>query len=214
MKINQHLLAACLIILPGMSMAQTLTGDAQAGETKSQTCIACHGQDGNSPTEQNPKIAGQVPGYIAQQLKLFKDGIRVNPIMAGMVAGLSEQDMLDLDAYYSAQKMQNEFVVYENDEQKAQLTADIAAGRALYKNGDTRYSVAACQACHGPAGEGILPLYPKVSGQYASYLESQLLAYKSGERKHEMMNTVAYPLSEQQIKQVALYMSVMQGGSE
>ena len=76
-------------------------GDPAAGQAKSQICAACHGLDGNSLMPQNPGLAGQVPGYIAQQLAQFKSGLRKNAVMAGMTQLLSEQDMQDLDAWFS-----------------------------------------------------------------------------------------------------------------
>src|SRR3979490_3539360 len=74
-----------------------------------QVCSACHGADGNSPTSANPKLASQVPEYLQKQLANFKAAPgkraeRENPIMGGMVAGLSTADMRDVAAYYAAQR--------------------------------------------------------------------------------------------------------------
>lgn len=79
-------------------------GNAEAGKTKSATCAGCHGPDGNSPTSMFPKLAGQHEDYMYHSLKGYKDGKRKNPIMAGQVANLSDQDMKDLAAYFSKQK--------------------------------------------------------------------------------------------------------------
>ncbi len=79
-------------------------GDPAKGQAiASQVCVACHGIDGNSPLAINPNLAGQHPEYLAKQLLNYKSGSRTNPIMAGMVAGLSAEDMKDLAAHYSAQ---------------------------------------------------------------------------------------------------------------
>jgi cytochrome c553 len=78
-------------------------GDPARGKQLSTTCAACHGPDGNSPTPQFPRIAGQYADYMVQTLKAYKTGERNNPIMAGIAAGLSEQDMEDLAAYFSRQ---------------------------------------------------------------------------------------------------------------
>ena len=80
-------------------------GNAEAGKQKSATCAACHGADGNSPLDQFPKIAGQVPGYVAGQLHSFQSQERNNAIMMGMVGSLSDQDMADMDAFYASQEM-------------------------------------------------------------------------------------------------------------
>ena len=82
-----------------------------------------------------------------------------------------------------------------------------AAARAQVPDPGT--SVEACIGCHGPTGHGIPPRFPKVSGQHPEYLEQQLLAFKSGSRANEVMNPIAFRLSEQQIKELALYMSAL-----
>jgi len=177
--------------------------DADAGTEKSVTCIACHGDDGNSPLDQFPKIAGQVPGYIKNQLVKFKSGERDNPVMAGMVAGLSEQDMADLDAYYASQSATTGSV----SEDQVEFAR---AGEMIFRSGVKEYSVPACMACHGPSGAGIPPNFPRLAGQHAAYIEQQLLAFKSGQRVDSIMNPIAFPLSEEQIKQLALYISALQ----
>ena len=87
-----------LLICVATPIHSVVAGDAVAGKVKAQLCAACHGADGNSANSQFPSLAGQVPGYIAAQLTLFKSGNRANPVMAGMAAPLSQTDMQDLDA--------------------------------------------------------------------------------------------------------------------
>lgn len=178
------------------------TGDAGAGEQKSATCVACHGADGNSPLDQFPKIAGQVPGYIAAQLAMFKSQQRDNAIMLGMVGALNEQDMADIDAYYSSQAMSG--ISISTDQE-----AMARAGEAIFRGGYAEYSIPACMSCHGPAGAGIMPNFPRLAGQHAAYIEAQLLAFKSGTRVNPIMQGIAFPLSEQQIKELALYISAL-----
>jgi cytochrome c553 len=80
-------------------------GDAAAGKQKSQTCAACHGADGNTPTGPDfPRLAGQHYDYLLKALRDYKSGSRKNPIMGGQVGALSTQDMADLAAYFSSQK--------------------------------------------------------------------------------------------------------------
>ena len=78
-------------------------GDANAGKAKSAVCAACHGPDGNSPTSAFPKLAGQNDDYLAQALKAYKNKVRTNAIMNGQAAGLSDQDIADLSAYFASQ---------------------------------------------------------------------------------------------------------------
>ena len=196
--------AVCIGLMLSFTFSvQAQTGDADAGKQKSATCAACHGPDGNSPLDQFPKIAGQVPGHIAKQLADFKTGVRVNPVMAGMSAGLSDQDMADLDAFYASQEMSAGSITEEQH-------ADALLGQTIYKTGIAEFNVPACMSCHGPSGSGILPNFPKLSGQYANYLEAQLLAFKSGDRSNPIMNPIAFPLSADQIKQLSLYISALQ----
>ena len=178
-------------------------GDPAAGQAKSQICAACHGLDGNSLMPQNPVLAGQVPGYIAQQLAQFKSGVRKNAIMAGMTQLLSEQDMQDLDAWFSSQTAPPR-TVSADDLELAHT------GEKLYRGGDSEMSVPACMGCHGPAGLGIPPNYPRLTGQWSTYLEDQLLAFKDGQRASPIMGPIAFRLSAEQIKTLAVYMSALQ----
>jgi len=81
------------------------TGNAEAGKAKSATCAACHGTNGVAIAPTYPNLAGQKTEYIVAQLKAFKSGERTgasSAIMAPMAMPLSEQDMLDLAAYFNS----------------------------------------------------------------------------------------------------------------
>lgn len=78
-------------------------GDPAAGQTKAQVCASCHGPDGVSPTPNFPILAGQYSDYLVQALKQYKSGERDNAVMKGFAAGLSDQDMLDLAAWFASQ---------------------------------------------------------------------------------------------------------------
>jgi cytochrome c553 len=81
---------------------QVMAGDAEAGKTKAMACAACHGVNGMSSNELWPNLAGQKAGYLAKQMKAFRDGTRSDPVMSGMAKPLSDQDIDDLAAYYSS----------------------------------------------------------------------------------------------------------------
>ena len=68
-----------------------------------QVCAPCHGIDGNSQVADNPKLGGQYPDYLAKALRDYQSGLRKNPVMAGFVDKLSNQDIENLAAYYSSQ---------------------------------------------------------------------------------------------------------------
>jgi cytochrome c553 len=201
----KKILLSALVLVSNVTIVNVAlaAGDVQAGKAKSAVCAACHGVDGISSISINPNLAGQVPGYIAAQLEAFKSGERNNVIMAGQVASLSAEDMADLDAYYASMVPNVEVKLTEEDKELAQ------AGEKIYRGGFADRGISACMSCHGPSGHGIPKNYPRVSAQHKDYLEQSLLAYKKGDRKgyNEIMNSIAFGLSEQQIKELAAYMA-------
>ncbi len=175
--------------------------DLQRGKQLATTvCSACHGPDGNSPAAANPILAGQHGGYIALQLANFKSGARPSPIMQGMAAGLSPEDMLSLGAYFEAQKPAPRF---------ARDKAAAERGRAIWRSGVKAAGVPACAGCHGAAGHGIPTQYPRLAGQYPELSVGWLKAYASGERPHAVMSQVASRLSERDMQAVSDYMAGM-----
>jgi len=200
-------MSVCLAMgVAGHAMAQ---GAAKADPAKGQTiaaqvCVACHMADGNSALPENPKIAGQFPDYLYKQLTNFKPqgnakAARENPIMAGMVANLSDADMHNLAAYFSGQTLKPA---------AAQDKNLAALGQAIYRGGNLKTGVAACAGCHGPTGAGIPKQYPRISGQFAQYIEAQLKAFRSGARANDpngMMRGVAARMTDQEIQAVAQY---------
>jgi cytochrome c553 len=179
--------------------------DPAKGKVIAETvCVACHGADGNSPTSANPNLAGQGKEYLYKQLVNFKaaDGkpaARNNAIMAGMVAALSDEDMRNLAAWFSSQKLKP---AVAKDETK------IALGQKIWRQGDFKKGVPACAGCHGPAGAGLPAQYPRLAGQYAEYTEAQLKAFRNDERSNDpekMMRIVAAKMSDAEMKAVAEY---------
>lgn len=75
--------------------------DAAKGKAKTMTCVACHGSNGISQIPMYPNLAGQKEQYLVLQLKAFRDGQRKNPVMAPMAAGLSDDDIANISAYYA-----------------------------------------------------------------------------------------------------------------
>ncbi|HEV7123256.1 MAG TPA: cytochrome c [Rhodanobacter sp.] len=89
-------------VLAFASAPSLADGNAAAGKTKAATCFACHGTDGNAVDPQYPRLAGQYNLYLQQVLHEYKDGQRDNPIMKGMAATLSDQDIEDISTYFSS----------------------------------------------------------------------------------------------------------------
>jgi cytochrome c553 len=176
--------------------APEYVGDAAQGQAKSAACAACHGQDGNSAVAEYPKLAGQHASYLASTLKEYRDGVRVNAIMQGMAAGLSDEDIADLAAYYAEQ----ETTPGATDPEL------VARGEALYRFGDQTKGISACTACHGPTGQGVgSAVFPALNAQWAGYTETQLKLFREGTRENVMMNGVAKNMSDQDIAAVASY---------
>ena len=179
-------------------------GNLQAGQSKSVTCAACHGPDGNSINPEWPNLAGQNEKYLLNSLHSFKDRSRENVLMSSQAVNLDEQTIKDLAAYYAFQ---------ESDKH----TADPALaelGERLYRGGNLDKGVSACIACHGPLGHGNPGAgYPSVAGQYATYTQNQLLAYRSNARKtdpNRIMRDIASLMTEDEIKAVASYIQGLQ----
>ena len=179
---------------------------AKAKTTAETVCVACHNVDGNSTIPANPILAGQGSAYLLKQLTEFKaaegkPAIRKNDIMAGMTSMLSADDMKGLALYFSQQK------------QKPAASTDeklVETGKILWRKGDFERGVPACAGCHGPAGAGVPVQFPRLAGQHAEYIETQLKNFRSEERSNDpekMMRTIADKLSDKQIKALADYIA-------
>jgi len=171
----------------------------QAKKIVTNLCIACHGIDGNSPLPANPNLSGQHAGYITKQLMQFKNGERDNAVMKGMVANLTEQDMINLGSYFEQQK-QNLLFAKSNGEN--------SLGEKIYRAGVATKGLPACASCHGPAGYGIPDLYPRLNSQHAAYTISQLNAFRLETRMNDnamMMRTIAQKLTDKEMNAVADY---------
>lgn len=92
-----------LFVALALAAAPAMAGNAEAGKKKSEPCAACHGADGNSAVPDFPRLAGQQPDYLVKVLRDYKSGARKNAIMAPQVANLTDQDIADLAAFFSAQ---------------------------------------------------------------------------------------------------------------
>ena len=199
---------ASLLAIAGLVLAATqvqanslVDGSADAGKAKALTCTACHGPEGNSSTAMWPNIAGQNAPYLLVQLKSFKDGSRMDPLMSAQAMMLADQDMADLAVYF------------ESLPAAAQAVKDastVRRGEQLYRGGNTENGVAACLACHGPTGRGNpAAKYPAIQGQHADYTAKQLNDYASGTRetdgKTRIMRDIAGRLSKEDIAALSSY---------
>lgn len=173
-------------------------GDPVAGKEKSTICQTCHGEDGNSAATEIPKLAGQFAAYIQKQVNDFKSGIRKDPVMSEMaVTVASDQDLLDIAAYFASQKQMKGAEPIHN-----------MAGRARYMG-----SITGCRTCHGQGGKNLAsinPMNPVINGQHKDYLVKQLKNYKNHTRVSESgaaMSLITGYMTEKDIEDVASYVS-------
>jgi cytochrome c553 len=215
MSMMRRIWLTMVIATTFVSSLAMAAGSAEAGATKSATCVACHGVGGNSTNEQWPSLAGQNAVYIKSQLKYWHDKTRLDSLnlMPAMAANLSDQDMDDLAAYFAAQTPTG-------------LEADPSywqAGQQLYRGGDRARNIPACIACHGPVGRGNPAAgYPALRAQHSVYTIKQLTDYASDMRyahddkggsgggpNAQIMHTIASVLSPQDMRNLASYVQGM-----
>jgi cytochrome c553 len=200
----RHFFAARL--LGGLLLIPAAAGAFEGDPAKAQAlatgvCAACHGADGNNLIPANPSLAGQLPEYLYKQLRDYKSGARKNAIMAGMAAGLSEEDMRNLAAYFAAQTPRPGV---------AHDAVLATTGQKVYRGGNTGTGVAACAGCHSPNGVGIPVQFPRLKGQHPDYTLTQLRAFRAGERDNDpssTMRTIAGRMSDQEMQAVAEYIA-------
>lgn len=170
--------------------------DAAAGAAKAQVCVACHGPMGNSTNPDYPVLAGQSARYIYLELNDFKAGRRSDPRMSPIAATLSRDDMLDLAAYFAAQKPTP--IAFNAD------GAKVAAGQK-------KAAEVLCTMCHlgGFVGQNEIP---RVAGQYDQYIVKQLKDFRDRRRTNDAgnMTSVTKGLSDQDIENLAAYIANLQ----
>jgi cbb3-type cytochrome c oxidase subunit III len=204
--LNAAVLALALAVSPASAQPKPAKIDPAKGQQiATQVCAACHGVDGNSTAPANPKLAGQHADYLYKQLANFKvkagakEAERANAVMAGFATMLSDDDMRNVSAWYASQKLKPAAA-------KNKDTVEI--GQRIYRGGIASKNVAACAGCHSPNGAGIPAQYPRLAGQYAEYTESQLVAFRQGQRKNsDQMTAIAARLSDAEIKAVSDYIA-------
>ena len=200
------LLVACATVLS--ANAQEIKADVKAGEQKIAMCIGCHGIKGYQASFPEvykvPMISGQGAGYIVSALTAYKKADRKHPTMRGIAAGLSDQDIADVAAYYETLGKR------EGVPALGKAAAGNASVAELVKKG-------ACASCHGESfSQPVDPGYPKIAGQHADYLFVALKAYKTQGnatwgRSNGIMGGIAKQFSNAELKELANYVSALPG---
>jgi cytochrome c553 len=193
-------LASTFIALSAHAQVAVKGDPAKAQQLVKQVCSACHNQDGNSTIPANPVIAAQHPEYAFKQMLNFKSeggkpAERASPIMTGIVASLTRDDMANLALYFGGQQA------------KPRVARDAELVK-LYRGGVLSRSIPACSSCHGPNGAGMPAQFPRIAGQHAQYVEQELRRFRTSERANDpnrMMRLVAEKLSDKEIAGLAQY---------
>jgi cytochrome c553 len=185
--------ATLFIALVIALMESAAAQDIEAGRRKAEACVACHGPHGNSSIPQFPILAGQTARYTYLQLRDYKEGRRKDPQMEALAADLSRDDMLDLAAFFAAQKM---------------IPTKFKVDPVKVAQGKAKAAEVLCTMCHlgGFMGQNEVP---RVAGQHYEYTVKQLNDFKTGGRTNDAgtMGSVSKTLSEQDIDNLGQYLA-------
>lgn len=172
--------------------------------TAAQVCSNCHGLTGNSVSPNFPRLAGQQPAYLEEQLKAFRNHQRSDlegyEYMWGISKKLTDEQIKGLAEYYSRQTPTSN---------GAADAPTVALGKAIFEQGIPSKETPACQSCHGPSGEG-MAVFPRLASQHSAYLIKQLQVFKDNDgRPGTPMQQVAQRLDRHEIEAVAAYLQVL-----
>ena len=173
--------------------ARATAQDAADGKRVAEaSCVRCHGVTGISTTKGVPHLAGQRPAYLHLELRAYQSGVRGDNAMDNAVKFLSDDALFKVAAYYSSLDPPPP----SSAKASAAKPDPVQAGKA---------AAAGCAGCHGEIGISKMPGTPSLVGLDPKYLVAAISAYKSGQRKHDMMKTLVAALSDADVKNIALY---------
>ena len=212
MKYNSVLLTAAFAIVVSAAHAQDKpTGAVPAQEFKAKTdyCKTCHGvsAQGFRGAFPMPRLAGQQPEYLKNQLQAFIERRRTNPVMFNVAHVLSPPLLTALTTYFKDL----------NPKPLGGAPKELeAAGKKIYEDGVPSAEVPPCATCHGPEAKGA-DAFPRLAGQLNDYVAKKLLNW-SKERGQDpakpdnsaIMQPIAHGLTEDQVNAVAAYLSYLE----
>lgn len=166
-------------LLAGASLAAAAAPFEDTMAQRTMACTACHGPQGRAAADgYYPRLAGKPAAYLYNQLLNFRDGRRHYGLMAQLVEPLSDGYLMEIAQYFSALD-----VPYPPPAPATAPEGVLQRGRQLVLHGDVARRVPACVACHGQAMTGVLPAVPGLLGLPRDYLNAQLGAWKTGQRR-------------------------------
>jgi cytochrome c553 len=180
------------------------TAYAASVDDKVLMCIGCHGADGNSQSQEYPKLAAQNPKYLMKQLKDFRAGKRHGNTMNSIAETIRPRDIASIASYFASQRRQ-----FSEENRPTTDRKDI--GRKIYNRGIPERNVRACISCHGRIARGKAgSVYPLLQAQHKEYLVRELNAFKNGKRHNDagaVMRSLAKKLSKAEIQAVAEFLA-------
>jgi cytochrome c553 len=198
--------------LCGLLMAVAMAGAQGATEfhddmaQRTLACTICHGKEGRAgPDGYYPRIAGKPAGYLYNQLLNFRDGRRRYGLMARLLDPLSDAYLLEIARHFASLDLP-----YAAPSPPQVPQAVLQRGRVLALEGDAGAKIPACVRCHGDALTGVLPATPGLLGLSRDYLNSQLGAWRTGQRKAhapDCMANIARQLAPADLTAVAAWLS-------
>lgn len=169
------------LMLAVVSPVKVAADDPDAGRKIANMCRTCHGIDGYAQIPIAPHIGGEPEEYLEAQLMAFKTGAREHEMMSVVTASLSAQQISDVAAWYASHSA------------IATLPDSVSANDAPE----------ACVSCHGADGISLILDAPNLAGEVNIYIDTQLKAYRSGKREHQIMSAVAAGLTDEEIRELA-----------
>jgi cytochrome c553 len=163
------------------------------------SCAACHGANGISTTAETPNLAGQRPGYLYLELKAYQAGRRDVGPMTDAVKFLSDDALVKVAAYYASLD-------------PAQPGAAVGASPMADPVQAGKAAAAACAGCHGETGISSTPGMPSLVGLDPQYLVAAMKAYRGGQREHDMMKAIVAPISDADLRNIALFYALQKPG--
>lgn len=169
-------------------------------------CTACHGAQGRAgPDGYYPRIAGKPAGYLYNQLLNFRDGRRHYAAMTRLIDPLSEPYLLEIAQHFSGLELP-----YAAPPVPQVAPEVLERGRQLTLRGEPAAKLPACVSCHGPALTGVQPNTPGLLGLPRDYLNAQLGAWRTGERRAhapDCMAQVARTLTPEDLNAVSSFLA-------
>ncbi|WP_299360157.1 c-type cytochrome [uncultured Paracoccus sp.] len=169
------------LIPAGPLAAQDPPGDPQAGRQVANMCRTCHGLDGYAQVPIAPHIGGEPATYLSAQLRAFRSGEREHEMMSVVAKNLTDEQIANVAAWYASH----------------------TATAVLPDGFDAAAAPTLCSDCHGADGIAVVADAPHLAGENRVYLETQLNAFRTGQRTHDIMTPIATELTDGELREVA-----------